>query len=110
MKKSTKLSFHNQISCFAQKFVFSIYPSMNSIQIELTDLEGTLFEQQENIEHNPARLASLEDLTRSLYDLKRKHAATSVEELIEQREELAQKVGLVEDQTEIMYGIYISLK
>ena len=79
-----------------------VYDRLNSIQIELNDLESTLFEQQENIEHNPARLASLEDLTRSLYDLKRKHAATSVEELIAQREELAQKVGLVQDQTETL--------
>lgn len=75
---------------------------LHSIQIELSDLEASLFDRQESIEHNPARLETLEELTRSLYDLKRKHAASSVEELIQKRDQLSQQVALVEDQSEIL--------
>ncbi|WP_435578007.1 DNA repair protein RecN [Gilvibacter sp.] len=73
---------------------------MQSIHIELTDLESQLFEQQEQIESDPDRLASLEELTRSLYDLKRKHAASSLEELIAKRDALEKLVVMVEDQSE----------
>ncbi len=73
---------------------------MLSLQIELEDLESHLFEQQEQIESDPERLASLEEITRSLYDLKRKHAATTVEELIAKQHELEQLVTLVEDQSD----------
>lgn len=79
-----------------------LHQRLESIQIELTDLEASLFEKQENVEHNPSRLASLENLTRSLYDLKRKHAAANINELIGQRDQLAEKVSLVADQSETL--------
>lgn len=79
-----------------------LFERLQSVQIELTDIEEELFGFQESIERDPQKLATLENLTRSLYDLKRKHAAGSIEELIAQREQLAAAVNLVSNQGEAL--------
>ena len=73
-----------------------------SISIELDDFEQELFSLQNTVEPNPERLAQLDSLLQQLYDLKRKHAALTVEELLAMQTSLAEKVALVEDDASLL--------
>lgn len=68
-----------------------------SLQIELDDLGQEIENSLHAIESDPSRLQELEDLTQKLYDLKRKHAALDLNELMVMRDKLAQKVQLAQN-------------
>ncbi|ANW96129.1 DNA repair protein RecN [Wenyingzhuangia fucanilytica] len=73
-----------------------------SLKIELDDLVFELEKHAENVEANPDELENLNDRLSLLFDLQKKHFVTSLEELIKVRENLAEKVGQVEDAADLL--------
>ncbi|MDB2702372.1 DNA repair protein RecN, partial [Flavobacteriaceae bacterium] len=65
---------------------------IESLRIELEDLTAELSNALEAVEANPARLEILNGQLQLLNDLLKKHHAQSIQELIERRDQLEQKV------------------
>lgn len=90
-----------QLSGLSQKFA-DLAARAESMRIELSDLEQEVYDVQGDIEPDPKRLETLESLIQQIYDLKRKHAAQSVEELIKTREDLSKQIALVQDDQNLL--------
>lgn len=73
----------------------SLSDRIQSVLIETDDIASELEQLQEGVEANPERLEVVNSQLQQLYDLQKKHHTDSVTELIEIREELAQKVDAV---------------
>ena len=65
---------------------------VQSIAIEITDIASDLELQQDRVEANPKRLEEVNSQLQLLHNLLKKHQVTSVEELIQIREDLSVKV------------------
>lgn len=66
---------------------------IGSTAIELKDILDELENQNEKIEHDPARLAQVQDRLNTIYTLQQKHNLKSIKELIELRAELSGKIN-----------------
>ena len=75
----------------------ALHERIQSVLIELDDISVELDAQQGKVEVNPERLQEVNTQLQLLYDLQKKHQVTSVDELIQIREELVKKVGKVEN-------------
>ena len=65
---------------------------VESLRIELTDVSSELSNAQEMVEANPVRLELLNGQLQLLNDLFKKHHVQTIEELIERRNQLEEKV------------------
>jgi DNA repair protein RecN (Recombination protein N) len=65
---------------------------VQSIAIEISDIASDLELQQDRVEANPKRLEEVNSQLQLLHNLLKKHQVTSVEELIQIREDLSVKV------------------
>ncbi len=78
----------------------SAYEGLNeriqSLHIEADDIASEMQSLEGSVETDPSRLEEINGILQSLFDLKKKHGATTVNELLEIRDELRAKV----DQTE----------
>lgn len=70
---------------------------MQSVFIEIDDIAGEMQSLQEDIEANPNLLEETNAKLQLLYGLQKKHATSSVAELISVREELSKKVDFSEN-------------
>ncbi len=70
---------------------------IQSVFIEMDDISGELERLKDGVEANPEKLNEVNTKLQQLYDLQKKHQVASVSELIAIRDELSEKVGLVED-------------
>ena len=68
---------------------------VQSILIEADDITGDLERLKDSIEANPMRLEAVNGQLQQLHNLQKKHQASSVEELIEIKEQLSKKVDTV---------------
>ncbi|WP_435622638.1 DNA repair protein RecN [Flagellimonas sp.] len=79
----------------------SRYEALNeriqSVFIEVDDIATELEDVQSTVEANPQRLETINGELQQLYDLQKKHQVSSVEELIQVRDELEKKVDAVEN-------------
>ncbi|MBO0329627.1 DNA repair protein RecN [[Muricauda] lutisoli] len=73
----------------------SLYDRIQSVLIETDDIASELEQLQEGVEANPERLEVVNGQLQQLYDLQKKHHTDSVSELMDIREDLAQKVDAV---------------
>lgn len=76
---------------------------LNSTIIELEDMAGEMNNLAEDITYNPSRAEELNERLNTLYELEHKHRVSSVEELIEKKQELEEKlqgISSLEDQIE----------
>lgn len=71
----------------------SITERLNSAIIELEDLSGEMANLAEDITHDPSRAEELNERLNLLYELEHKHRANSVEELIEKKLEIGEKLN-----------------
>ncbi|MDD2286357.1 MAG: AAA family ATPase, partial [Paludibacter sp.] len=62
---------------------------IESAYVDIKDLNQDLYHLQENLEFNPTRLEQVENRLSDLYSLMQKHKVSSVDELIDKREEYA---------------------
>ena len=81
----------NRLSSFGTHFQ-SIADRINSSYIELDDLAAEIEQQQESQVVDPRRLEEVGANLQSLYALQKKHAVGTVEELLEIKQELEEKV------------------
>ena len=75
---------------------------LESCRIELQDLEQDIEQAAERTEGDPQRLAYLDERLSTLYGLQKKHRKTSVEELIELRDSLAEQLDRIENSDEYL--------
>lgn len=83
---------------------------LESSYIELKDIAQDLESQSEDIEFNPARLEFVNERLNTLYTLEKKHGKESVSELLVLKEELQQKLDLINNSDEILLQLEEKVK
>ena len=81
----------SKVSSLSEKHL-PLFNRIESLKIELLDLNQEIQLQAEQIEANPSRLATVKKVLQKIYDLQAKHHCQGIEELIAIRESLDQKV------------------
>ena len=81
----------SKVSSLSEKHL-PLFNRIESLKIELLDLNQEIQLQAEQIEANPSRLATVKEALQKIYDLQTKHHCQGIEELIAIRESLDQKV------------------
>ena len=66
---------------------------IEAIRIELADIQSSLDRQLERIEHDPQQAQNIEHLLDGLYRLQKKHGMERVEDLIDLRDNLSQRLS-----------------
>lgn len=77
-----------------------LFERLQSVNIELDDIATELESALDKVEANPAELEQVNTKLQLLYNLQKKHAVATVEELKEIQEELAKKVAVSENADE----------
>ena len=80
-----------KVSTLSEKYL-PLFNRLESMKIELLDLNQEIQLQAEQIEANPERLVAVKEALQKIYDLQAKHHCQGIEELIAIRESLDQKV------------------
>lgn len=83
---------------------------LESSYIELKDIAQDLESQSEDIEFNPARLEFVNERLNTLYSLEKKHGKETVSELLVLKEELQQKLDLINNSDEILLQLEEKVK
>lgn len=84
-----------KVSIVSKKYT-SLFNRVESLKIELLDLNQEIQIQAEQIEANPKRLEVVKIALQKIYDLQAKHKCQSIEELIAIRESLDEEVQSTE--------------
>lgn len=90
-----------KISLFSKEYE-ELSSRITSVKIELDDIVSELEKANENVEFNPNELENINDRLQLIYSLQKKHQVDSVSELMYIHQELATKVGSVENGSEII--------
>jgi len=84
-----------QIASFSESYK-ELFQRIESIEIELKDITSEIEVLNENVQYDPVEIERLNDRLQLIYDLLKKHAVTSITELLEIQEQLSEKVYEVE--------------
>lgn len=108
--KDCKNAFH-KIAPFSTSYS-ELYERLNSSLIELEDIADTSFNLAEKNVYNPERLEFISSRLQTIYDLQKKHQVSTIEDLIEIRNQLDEKVLLVDNLEEKINSLktYLSAK
>jgi DNA repair protein RecN (Recombination protein N) len=108
--KECKNAFH-KIAPFSTSYS-ELYERLNSSLIELEDITDSSFNLAEKNVYNPERLEFISGRLQTIYDLQKKHQVSSIEDLIEIRNQLDEKVLLVDNLEEKINKLnaYLSAK
>jgi len=68
---------------------------INSSYIELQDINSEIERINERVEHNPERIEFVTERLNNIYSLQQKHKVSTIQELIEIKEELEKKIVLI---------------
>ena len=79
---------------------YNLFERLQSVNIELDDIVTELESALDKVEANPEELQQVNDKLQLLYNLQKKHMASTVSELMEIREELSRKVSVSENADE----------
>ncbi|CAL2055157.1 DNA repair protein RecN [Tenacibaculum sp. 190524A05c] len=90
-----------KISTFSKEYE-DLHNRVASIKIELDDVAAELERSNESIEFNPNELEIVNERLQLMYSLQKKHQVGSLEELAVIHQQLAEKVGGVENASEII--------
>ncbi len=77
------------------KELAALQERLQSVSIELKDIASDLQRIGEETEHDPQRIAALQERLDGLYQLEQKHQVDTVEELIRVRDDLAEKIRAI---------------
>ena len=75
---------------------------LESVRIELEDIEAEIKRLLDNVEFNPERLAFVEERLSTFYSLQQKHHVTSNEELMRIEEELRERMGRISNNDDFL--------
>lgn len=90
-----------KISSFSKEYEL-LSSRVTSIKFELDDIVSELENANEDVEFNPNELEQINDRLQLIYNLQKKHQVNSIAELLTVYEELSDKVGQVENASEII--------
>ena len=76
---------------------FELHERLNSSLIELEDIADTAYNLAEKNVFNPERLEFISGRLQTIYDLQKKHQVATIEDLLEIKEQLSEKVLLVDN-------------
>ncbi len=105
--KECKNALH-KIAAFSTSYS-ELYERLNSSLIELEDIADTSFNLAEKNVYNPERLEFISSRLQTIYDLQKKHQVSSIEDLIEIRNQLDEKVLLVDNLEDTINSLNIYL-
>ena len=80
----------------------NLWERINSVSIELGDIENELLQKGEGLEVNPEKLLQIETSLKQMHDLKIKHVVATIDELKHIKEQLSQKVSIAENSDELL--------
>ncbi|WP_276167115.1 DNA repair protein RecN [Zobellia alginiliquefaciens] len=86
----------NKLSGFGNQYA-DLNQRVQSVFIEVDDIASELQNYQEDTEANPELLEETNTKLQQLYDLQKKHSVQEISELLQIREELAEKVSVTEN-------------
>ena len=86
----------NKISSFSNEYK-ELYNRILSIKIEFDDIASEVENANEILDFDASELEKLNDRLQLIYNLQKKHTATTISELLEIQEELSIKVDAVEN-------------
>ena len=86
----------HRISSFSNEYE-ALYQRILSIKIEFDDIAGEIENFNEHVDFDPLELQKLNDRLQLIYNLQKKHAVTTIAELLQKQEELSVKVDAVEN-------------
>lgn len=84
----------------SSKVIVELTERINSVLIEMQDISSEISKSAENIEVNPARLDDVNKVLNEVFNLKSKHRANDIKELIVLRDEIELKL----DRTQNLSG------
>lgn len=93
--KECKNTLH-KIANFSTAYA-ELYERLSSSLIEIEDIADTAYQLAEKNVYNPERLEYISNRLQTIYDLQKKHQVATIEELIEIRNQLDEKVLLVDN-------------
>ena len=87
-------SIKNTISKISSYFgkATEIYNRLDSVIIEINDIASEIEDQNSNLEFDPERLENLNKIIDNIYTLQTKHNVKTIEELLEIKENINQKI------------------
>ena len=108
--KDCKNALH-KIANFSTSYS-ELYERLNSSLIELEDIADTSFNLAEKNIYNPERLEFISGRLQTIYDLQKKHQVSTIEDLIVIKNQLSEKVLLVDNLDEKINKLnaYLSAK
>ncbi|WP_139959296.1 DNA repair protein RecN [Flavicella sediminum] len=90
-----------KISSFSSEYE-NYLTRVESLKIELDDVVFELEKANENVDFDPNEIEEFNDRLQLLYSLQKKHMVSSIEELLAVKDRLDEKIGQVENSTEIL--------
>ncbi len=98
-----------KISTFSKEYK-ELFTRANSLKIELDDLTQELERLNEDVDYDPVKIEQLNDRLQLLYDLQKKHSASTISELKVIEASLEEKVAVVESANEHLAKIESELR
>ncbi|WP_343330290.1 DNA repair protein RecN [Polaribacter staleyi] len=90
-----------KISTFSKEYQ-TLSERITSVKIEIDDIVSELEDANENVDFNPNEAEEINDRLQLLYNLQKKHAVSSNEELLQVFEKISEEVGDVESADEVI--------
>tara|TARA_B110000046_G_scaffold162006_1_gene176017 strand:- start:3143 stop:4795 length:1653 start_codon:yes stop_codon:yes gene_type:complete len=91
----------SKIASFSKEYQ-DVSDRITSVKIEIDDIVSELETANENVEFNPNEAEEINDRLQLLYNLQKKHAVNSNQELVNVLEDLSDKVRQVESAVEVI--------
>lgn len=91
----------SKIASFSKEYQ-ELSTRITSLKIELDDIITELEEANEHVEFDPLEAEQINDRLQLIYNLQKKHAVNSIEDLLTVLEDLSEKVSQVENADEII--------
>lgn len=89
----------SKIALFSKEYL-ELSSRISSLKIELDDIVVELEDANENVEFDPTEAIQINDRLQLIYNLQKKHAVNSIEDLLIVLENLSEKVSQVENADE----------
>jgi len=99
----------NKIADFAEAYKH-LYERVNILFIELSDIVQEFENENENLEYNPKELEKTENRLQIIYNLQKKHAVSSIDELLKIQEIYREKIFEVENSSEYIEAKKIEIE
>ncbi len=98
----------NKIANYAEIYA-SLSQRVNSLLIELNDVVQELEIENESLEYNPSALEKIDNRLQTIYNLQKKHAVSTINELFDIQNKLQEGVNDADNASEIIHSKKIEI-